>query len=151
MRRLLWKVCAFSVILYLSLGWRKSMDKCKEVQHYIEDFDKGNLSLKKECEFVAHINQCEYCREELEIYYIIKYGLDESEDKELKSFVNLNDEMKLCLETFDFTSLVDLKLKQSVKKCENIKTWNRYNKLRYILVQLIMIFTIIVFLIIRFY
>ena len=53
------------------------MDNCKQIQKMIKDYDKGNLSLKQEEQFIQHILNCEDCKEELEIYYIVSYGLDE--------------------------------------------------------------------------
>ena len=49
------------------------MDNCKQIQKMIKDYDKGNLSLKQEEQFIQHILNCEDCKEELEIYYIVSY------------------------------------------------------------------------------
>ena len=53
------------------------MDNCKEIQNMIDSFEHGNLSLKNEEVFTHHILNCNDCREEMEIYYIILYGLDD--------------------------------------------------------------------------
>ena len=47
------------------------MDNCKEIQSMIDSFEHGNLSLKNEEAFTHHILNCDDCREEMEIYYII--------------------------------------------------------------------------------
>ena len=61
------------------------MDNCKEIQSRIESFEHGNLSLKDEEAFTNHILKCADCREEMEIYYIISYGLDDDNEKEIKN------------------------------------------------------------------
>ena len=48
------------------------MDNCKEIQSMIDSFEHGNLSLKNEEAFTHHILNCDDCREEMEIYYIIR-------------------------------------------------------------------------------
>ena len=57
------------------------MDNCKEIQSRIESFEHGNLSLKDEEAFTNHILNCADCREEMEIYYIILYGLEDDNEK----------------------------------------------------------------------
>ena len=68
------------------------MDNCKEIQCRIESFEHGNLSLKNEEAFTNHILNCADCREEMEIYYIISYGLDDDNeiDKVLLHFTKKN-------------------------------------------------------------
>ena len=56
------------------------MDNCKEIQSRIESFEHGNLSLKDEEAFTNHILNCADCREEMEIYYIILYGLEDDNE-----------------------------------------------------------------------
>ena len=50
------------------------MDNCKEIQSMIDSFEHGNLSLKNEEAFTHHILNCDDCREEMEIYYIILFN-----------------------------------------------------------------------------
>ena len=64
----------------------KCMNACKNYQKMIKDYDEGRLSLKQEEKFINHIIHCNDCKEELEIYYIVSYGLDEN-----------YDENKICL------------------------------------------------------
>ena len=45
----------------------------------IKDYDEGKLSLKQEERFIKHIMGCDDCKEELEIYYIVTYGLGRAE------------------------------------------------------------------------
>ena len=56
------------------------MNVCKNYQNMIKDYDEGKLSLKQEERFIKHIMGCDDCKEELEIYYIVTYGLDENYD-----------------------------------------------------------------------
>ena len=49
-----------------------TMNKCKEYQMMIPDFHKEMLNYKDEIMFLDHVTDCEDCREEMEIYYIIK-------------------------------------------------------------------------------
>ena len=59
----------------------KCMNACKNYQKMIKDYDEGRLSLKQEEKFINHIIHCNDCKEELEIYYIVSYGLDENYDE----------------------------------------------------------------------
>ena len=77
------------------------MDNCKQIQKMIKDYDKGNLSLKQEEQFIQHILNCEDCKEELEIYYIVSYGLDEDNISK-----NTPPAIKACIDSYDFKTLV---------------------------------------------
>lgn len=93
---------------------------CKEIQKMIVPFHKRALSIEYEELFADHIEQCPDCREELEIYYIIEYGLSEEEDL----IVEDEDDARL-IEQFDFKGLVELKLGQSIKRIEGYKLYNK--------------------------
>ena len=84
------------------------MNVCKNYQNMIKDYDEGKLSLKQEERFIKHIMGCDDCKEELEIYYIVTYGLDENYDVK-----KLPDDIKSCIDSYDFKTLVDLKLRNS--------------------------------------
>lgn len=91
---------------------------CKQIQKLIAAFDKNQLSLKEEELFVDHMFECKECQEELEIYYIVEYGLADDH-------VNLDygkEEYKKLIESYDFKKLVDKKLKDS--ECSIIKHKN---------------------------
>ena len=47
------------------------MNRCMEIQSQITDYIEGNLAPDKLEEFISHINSCEECREELNIYYTL--------------------------------------------------------------------------------
>lgn len=122
------------------------MDNCKQIQKMIKDYDKGNLSLKQEEQFIQHILNCEDCKEELEIYYIVSYGLDEDNISK-----NTHPAIKACIDSYDFKTLVDLKLSLSIDKCNAIKEWNHNITILNIMIEVIMLLTFIICIIIRYY
>ena len=80
----------------------------------IKDYDEGRLSLKQEEKFINHIIHCNDCKEELEIYYIVSYGLDENYDEN-----KIPDDIKNCIDSYDFKTLVELKLKKKHRTMQN--------------------------------
>lgn len=124
----------------------KYMNVCKNYQKMIKDYDKGRLSLKQEEAFINHILHCDDCKEELEIYYIVSYGLDEDYNEN-----KLSSEIKSCIESYDFKALVELKLKNSIERCNKTREWNRNMRILYCSIDLIMILMLLLCIIIRFY
>ena len=122
------------------------MDTCKEIQSRIASFEHGNLSLKDEEAFTNHILKCADCREEMELYYIISYGLDDDNEKEIK-----NCRYSEYLDAFDFTGLVEQKLKDSEDKCLFLRQWTHFTRVRYIFVSTVMILTALLLVIIKFF
>lgn len=121
------------------------MNVCKNYQKMIKDYDKGRLSLKQEEAFINHILHCDDCKEELEIYYIVSYGLDEDYNEN-----KLSPEIKSCIESYDFKALVELKLKNSIERCNKTREWNRNMRILYGSIDLIMILMLLLCIIIRF-
>ena len=68
------------------------MNRCMEIQSQITDYIEGNLAPDKLEEFISHINSCEECREELNIYYTLYLGILqlEHEDEEVKELNDLD-------------------------------------------------------------
>ena len=66
------------------------MNRCREVQSRISDYIEGNIPPEELEEFLSHIESCEECREELNIYYTIYLGLLQL-DHEEKDIKELND------------------------------------------------------------
>lgn len=122
------------------------MNVCKNYQNMIKDYDEGKLSLKQEERFIKHIMWCDDCKEELEIYYIVTYGLDENYDVK-----KLPDDIKSCIDSYDFKTLVDLKLRNSVEQCRQVRQWNHNMRIMYAVIDAIMLLMILVCIIIRFY
>ncbi len=124
----------------------KCMNACKNYQKMIKDYDEGRLSLKQEEKFINHIIHCNDCKEELEIYYIVSYGLDENYDEN-----KIPDDIKNCIDSYDFKTLVELKLKKSIEQCKMTRQWNRDMKMMHAFINIIMVLMFIVCIIIRFY
>ena len=122
------------------------MDNCKEIQSRIESFEHGNLSLKDEEAFTNHILNCADCREEMEIYYIILYGLEDDSEKRTE-----NSRYSAYLDAFDFTGLVEQKLKDSEAKCLFLRQWTHFTRVRYIFVSTVMVLTALLLIIIKFF
>ena len=122
------------------------MDNCKEIQSRIESFEHGNLSLKDEEAFTNHILNCADCREEMEIYYIILYGLEDDNEKRTE-----NSRYSAYLDAFDFTGLVEQKLKDSEAKCLFLRQWTHFTRVRYIFVSTVMVLTALLLIIIKFF
>ena len=108
----------------------KCMNACKNYQKMIKDYDEGRLSLKQEEKFINHIIHCNDCKEELEIYYIVSYGLDENYDEN-----KIPDDIKNCIDSYDFKT----------------RQWNHDMKLMHAFINIIMVLMFIVCIIIRFY
>ncbi len=112
----------------------------------IEKFDHGQLDIKQEEFFIQHVESCKDCREEFEIYYIIAYGLSEDENTAVveKCYREL-------VEQYDFKGLVELKLKNSRAKLEELKAWNHFVRLCWYMANLCIVLTLILLIIIRYY
>lgn len=124
----------------------KCMNACKNYQKMIKDYDEGRLSLKQEEKFINHIIHCNDCKEELEIYYIVSYGLDENYDEN-----KIPDDIKNCIDSYDFKTLVELKLKKSIEQSKMTRQWNHDMKMMHAFINIIMVLMFIVCIIIRFY
>lgn len=53
---------------------------CKEFEKLIPDFMENKLDYKKQKSFIAHVEECAECREELTIQFLITEGLARLED-----------------------------------------------------------------------
>lgn len=57
---------------------------CRRAQSLITPFIKDKLNITDTEEFLEHINSCQECREELEVYYILLTAMKQlDEDKQL--------------------------------------------------------------------
>lgn len=118
--------------------WRPAMIDCKKIQKMIVPFSKGELTLKAEEMFVKHLEQCQDCREEFEIYYIVEYGLNEAATKEL------SEKYKKYLHDYDFSGLVEEKLKDSENKIAEVKKFNHLLHMCLLFVNACMIMTVLI-------
>ncbi|MDD3239775.1 MAG: hypothetical protein PHW47_06795 [Lachnospira sp.] len=122
------------------------MDDCKRMQNMIVPFELDKLSLHDEEIFIEHLSTCQDCREEFEIHYIVAYGLEDDDN-----IVPTKPEYKRLLDSYDFTGLVDLKIRNSMKKIRAIKKQNKYNRFVWLACNSCMLVTFIVFIIIKYY
>ena len=122
------------------------MDECKKIQSMIVPFELEKLSLQDEEHFIKHLCNCKDCKEEFEIHYIVAYGLEDDEKA-----VKLKPEYRKLLDDYDFTGLVDLKIKNSLKKIEKIKKQNRHNMMAWLICNGFMAAALVVFMLIRYY
>ncbi len=72
---------------------------CKHIQSMIPDYLDEKLDMVHARLFTGHIQNCAACRDELEISYLLKYGLQRVEDGES---INLRKDLdKMLVETED--------------------------------------------------
>ena len=98
--------------------------ECKEIQKLIKDFAEDTLSLSQEELMIEHFENCSDCREELEIHYIVSYGLSDEENASYPS-----ERYKELIESYDFEGLVQLKLDDVDKKIKREREYIRIGKL----------------------
>ena len=67
--------------------------KCQEFQGLIAEFIENTLEEKYYDGFVHHANTCRNCLDELEIYFMIRVGLERMESDASKSF-DIQGELK---------------------------------------------------------
>lgn len=114
---------------------------CKQIQKLIEPFDRNELSLRDEEIFVNHMIDCKECQEELEIFYIVQYGLTDD-------YSNLEyglDEYKKLIKSYDFKGLVDKKLTNSKYSILTAKNTQHYIKIIFLVSQICIFFAIILY------
>lgn len=105
---------------------------CKHYQKLIKAFDEHKLSVREQEDFVTHMLSCSDCQEELEIYYIIEYGLNDDGKISYE-----NEEYRNLIETYDFKSFVDKKLKDSREEIIREKMAHSRNVFLYLLSQVL--------------
>ena len=121
------------------------MIDCKKIQKMIVPFSKGELTLKAEEMFVKHLEQCQDCREEFEIYYIVAYGLSEDENGLNEAATKeLSEKYKKYLHDYDFSGLVEEKLKDSENKIAGVKKFNHLLHMCLLFVNACMIMTVLI-------
>ncbi|MSS63370.1 hypothetical protein [Velocimicrobium porci] len=75
---------------------------CKETQANIELFVKDKLDVKKLKEFLYHVEQCEECMDELEVYFTLYSGmqiLEKDKDSGIDYRVDLKRKLRKGEET----------------------------------------------------
>jgi hypothetical protein len=119
---------------------------CKQIQKMLVAFDNNELSTKEEELFVSHLENCDDCKEEFEIHYIVAYGLEEEDavwlpDRQSLEYIN----------RYDFKGLVELRLKNSRQKLEKRYAWGRLLSLCIGTSDVCLLLAAVVFIIIKFF
>lgn len=70
--------------------------ECREAQSLIVPFIKNELPMEQVEQFLKHIANCKDCKEELEIYYILMFGLQQL-DEENATDLNLHGQFEARL------------------------------------------------------
>ena len=101
------------------------MLKCNEVQKYIKSYVEGTTDICETTTLIEHIEKCEDCYEELEIYYILINGLKKIDNDEDGAF-NIKKEL-------------NERIKNSKKKIRLYKSFKEYSRLIYSIANISMI------------
>lgn len=73
---------------------------CMDAQNLITPFIRGQLDMAKLEEFLAHINGCPICMEELDVYYALLTAMEQlDDDKELSN--NYSEDLKLKIKEYE--------------------------------------------------
>lgn len=104
---------------------------CKEIQYLIPAFAQNQLTLKEEEIFVNHVADCRECKEELEIYYIMGYGLS---DDDIDTDYN-SEEFKKLIQIYDFKGLVEYKLNSSKHTISKSKKTQNYIRTAFVMLE----------------
>ncbi|MCR5655663.1 MAG: zf-HC2 domain-containing protein [Lachnospiraceae bacterium] len=86
---------------------------CKEIQRMIPNFIKQELKEESLAEFVAHIDACDECREELAIHYLTTEGIHRLENG--ASF-SLDDELDDMLDQAERKLKIEM-IAENICKC----------------------------------
>ena len=93
---------------------KKKMD-CKQVQSGIIDFINDNMDIKEMEQFISHIENCEECREEYDVYYTLIMGMKLLDSDNLRGKTQIDSQdriddaksyiLRYCLKRFFFLYL----------------------------------------------
>lgn len=61
--------------------------KCSEFQKLIPDIVNNTVPDEYISEVLEHVGECKDCYDELEIHYILRYGLSDDEDEKAVDFI----------------------------------------------------------------
>lgn len=64
---------------------------CREFQKIIPDIINGKIPDEQLEEVIEHVDTCHDCYDELEIYYVLQYGLKDTDKKQSMNFVGRLD------------------------------------------------------------
>lgn len=66
--------------------------KCREFQKNIPAIIKKNIPVKDAGDIIEHLENCKECYDELEIHYVIQYGLNENDEDTSMNFIGQLEE-----------------------------------------------------------
>lgn len=87
--------------------------KCEEFNRLLPDFIDDTLESEYYDEFISHAKECYDCRDELEIHYMIRVGLERIDDDSGKSF-DIRGELENRLT--DYENRADMIFKKNLYK-----------------------------------
>ncbi len=90
---------------------------CSESEMLIKRYINNDLDIYEVTDLLKHLQQCKDCREELEIHYILEYGLSEREEPK----------------SFDFKRQIEEKLEYSRSR---VISYKKYKRIRFITIAL---------------
>lgn len=102
---------------------------CKEAQSLVLPYIRRELDEKQLEKFIGHIQQCEECREELEIYFTIHFALRK-----------LDEEMN---ESYDIKKMLQENITMSARKVRRRKILRATNRISMLLAEVILILVMI--------
>ena len=69
--------------------------ECREFQKYIAPIVEHSVPTEKMEELAEHARFCKDCRDELEINYVLQYGLKDEDSQSLNIIGNLENDLKM--------------------------------------------------------
>lgn len=82
--------------------------KCREFQKIIPDIINEKIPDNALEEVIEHVESCHDCYDELEIYYVLQYGLKDTDSKQSMNFVGRLDrkikKMKMHLKHYEIAN-----------------------------------------------
>lgn len=83
---------------------------CRDFQKIIPNIISEKIPDKDLSKVIEHVEACPDCYDELEIYYVLQYGLRDADNKQSMNFVGRLDRkikrMKIHLKHYEFASAV---------------------------------------------
>lgn len=83
---------------------------CREFQKKIPDIINGKVPDEQLEDVIEHVDTCHDCYDELEIYYVLQYGLKDTDNKQSMNFVGRLDrkikKMKRHLKHYEIANAV---------------------------------------------
>ncbi len=121
------------------------MSECRNYQKLINRYAMYRLTGDSLRDFVEHVVDCNDCREELEIYYTIRYGLEEDDSS------NVNDNYKKYIDSCDYNGLVDKRIKDDLIVIRKNERLEKASSRMALLVNALLVFLLFLTLILKYF